>query len=87
MLEVDEQIIRESDEYLYEDFLFIVEGKAILVAGDKHHVLNEGQWLVERTLRKGLGIFGCKALTITHIFRIFLSIFISTEYLWQNRFE
>lgn len=70
MVDVGEQIIYESDEYLYEDFLYIVDGKAILVAGDKHHVLNEGQWLVEKTLRKGLGMFGCKALTIAHILRV-----------------
>ncbi len=70
MIEVGEYFIRESEEYLYEDFLYIVEGNAILVAGEKHHVLNEGQWVVEKTLRKGLGIFGCKALTITHILRV-----------------
>ena len=70
MIDMGEHVIQQSEEYLYEDFLYIVEGNAILEAGEKHHVLREGQWLVEKTLRKGLGAFGCKALSITHILRV-----------------
>ncbi len=70
MIEVGEIIIHEREEHLFEDFLYLVEGKAILVAGEKHHIVTEGQWLVEKTLRKGLGVFGCKALTISHVLRV-----------------
>ena len=58
------------NERLFDEYICLVQGKALLVASDEHIIVPTGQWLTENILRQRLGSFSCKALTNALLLRV-----------------
>jgi len=57
-------------EKLFDEYVCLVQGKALLVAANEHIIVPEGQWLTEKTLQQSLGSYSCKSLTDSLLLRV-----------------
>ncbi len=57
-------------EDMLDEYICLVQGKALLVRADKHIIVPAGKWLSENTLLKGASDFSCKALTSSLLLRV-----------------
>ncbi len=58
------------DESLLDEYVCLVQGKALLVAIDKHIMVPNGQWLTEKVLKQQFGSYSCKALSKSLLLRV-----------------
>ena len=58
------------NESICDEYLCLVQGKALLVAADKHIIIPVGQWLTEKTLHQTLGSYTCKSLSDSLLLRV-----------------
>lgn len=62
--------MREDDKYLSNEYLCLVQGKALLIAGEKKITVSAGQWLAADALHRELGVYSCEALSISRLLRV-----------------
>ncbi len=58
------------NECLLDEYLCLIEGKALLVAEDRHLTVNARQWLSESILSREFAACSCKALTKSQVMRV-----------------
>ena len=58
------------NESICDEYLCLVQGKALLVAADKHIIIPVGQWLTEKALQQTLGSYTCKSLSDSLLLRV-----------------
>lgn len=69
-----------------DEYVCIVQGKALLVAADQHIIVPEGKWLAEKILQQGMGSYSCKALTNSLLLRVSKSNLLETSQATQAYF-
>tara|TARA_R110002049_G_scaffold124479_1_gene279950 strand:- start:33112 stop:34359 length:1248 start_codon:yes stop_codon:yes gene_type:complete len=57
-------------ECLLDEYLCLLEGKALLLAEDNHYRVNAGQWLSESILSKQFDKCSCQALVNSRVLRV-----------------
>ena len=73
-------------ENILDEYICLVQGKALLVAADKHIIVPVGQWLTEKTLHQRLGSYNCKALTNSLLLRVSKSNILESSHAVQAYF-
>lgn len=73
-------------ESLLDEYLCLIEGKALLVAEDKHLAVNAKQWLSENILSKQFSSCSCKALVKSQVLRVSKSNLLESSTVTQAYF-
>ena len=73
-------------ESLLDEYLCLIEGKALLVAEDKHLAINAKQWLSENILSKQFSNCSCKALVKSQVLRVSKSNLLESSTVTQAYF-
>ena len=66
-VEPGEVIFSES---LFDEFLCLIEGRALLAVLDKHHTVEAREWLSENIFSKEVSLRSCKALVKSQVLRV-----------------
>ena len=69
-VDLGELIIGKNLGSQFDDYLCLIQGRALLVAGERHIIVGDGQWLVRNMLLKSVGEFSCKALAQSQMLRV-----------------
>jgi serine/threonine-protein kinase len=74
------------DECLLDEYLCLVEGKALLVTEDKHLTIDARQWLSESLLFREFTTCSCKALVKSQVLRVSKSNLLESSAVTQAYF-
>lgn len=74
-----------SEEFI-DEYICLVQGKALLVSTDKHIIVPVGKWLNEIALQQKLTTYSCKALTSSLVVRVSRSNILETSQTTQAYF-
>lgn len=55
---------------LFDEYLCLIDGRALLAMVDKHYTVEARQWLSDSIFSKGIALRSCKALVKSHVLRV-----------------